>query len=206
MAGRQETCFLEGEGNQWFKRNGEPPKNYADPVLIRIQEAGIDPDFAIEVGCGTGWRVNRLKQIYHDCMCCGTDPSIEAIEHGRRKYPDITLNYGTAQELPTPAFFDLIIFGFCLYLCDRSDLFDIVSRADRALVDGGHIVIHDFLPDYPQKRKYKHLEGVWSYKMNYSDLWLGHPAYHLISQHPTREGEGVVIIQKQEAHAWPEVS
>ena len=209
MAIRQEISFLKGEANEWFKRNGEPPSNYTDPVIFRIQEAGIDPDLTLEIGCGTGWRLERLREIYKHCHCYGIDPSAEAIQFGTAKYPDITLDHGTAADigdnygsLTRP--FDLIIFGFCLYLIDRSDLFDAVAASDRLLKDGGHLIIHDFLPDHPQKKKYRHLEGVFSYKMDYSKLWLGSPAYNLKTQTPTRDGEGITILYKNERDAWPE--
>ena len=43
-------------------------------------------------------------------------------------------------------FFDMIILGFCLYLCDRNKLFKIASEVDRVLKENSYLVIIDFYP------------------------------------------------------------
>jgi len=79
--------------------------------------------------------------------------------------------------------FDLVIFGFCLYLCDRKDLFKIAYEVDRVLADGGELAILDFSPAFPYRNPYSHQPGIFSYKMAYADLFTWNPAYFPIYQH-----------------------
>ena len=75
----------------------------------------------------------------------------------------------------------IFIYGFCLYLCDRRDLFRIVAEGDRVLMDGGHLVIYDFLVNEPHRRHYHHDTRVLSYKMDYTELFRANPVYRAIS-------------------------
>lgn len=58
-------------------------------------------------------------------------------------------------------------------------------------------MITDFDPDHPHRRPFKHQVGLWSYKMQYPQLWLASPAYVLAEKVAfSHEGE--------EFHADPE--
>jgi hypothetical protein len=108
----------------------------------------------------------------------------------------------------------MIIFGFCLYLCDRKDLFKIALEADRCLSDNGFMVILDFYPPFPYKNSYSHKEGIFSYKMDYSKLFSWNPVYNeiynLIFSHSgfseriiPDEKIAVTILNKSEGFAYP---
>ena len=204
MAERQEVVFLSGEGDAWFDRNSDAG-NTVDPVTDAIVSCGIIPTEVLEVGCGTGWRLNVLKNMY-PCLVYGIDPSAKAVAFARQEY-DLNIKHGTSGEICgyRRDQFDMVIFGFCLYLVDRDFLFRIIHDTDDVLRDGGHIVIHDFLPDAPHKKAYHHKNGVFSYKMDYAKLWLGNPAYQRVYNSIIPEdGYGVSIIKKDNAAAWPE--
>ena len=81
--------------------------------------------------------------------------------------------------------FDIVIFGFCLYLCDRKHLFRIACEADRVLKSNGYLCIIDFYSDVPYKNAYKHFSGVYSYKMDYSLMFKWNPAYSLVATIPS---------------------
>ena len=80
--------------------------------------------------------------------------------------------------------FDLIIFGFCLYLCDTTDLFKIAYEAHRTLKNRSWLMIIDFWSPELKKIPYKHKEGVFSSKFDFSKMFSWHPSYikydHLI--------------------------
>ena len=68
--------------------------------------------------------------------CYGIEPSFKAVETACTS--GVNAVQGTADRLPyRDGLFDVVVFGFCLYLCDREDLFRIASEADRVLNDQG---------------------------------------------------------------------
>lgn len=176
----QKNIFLSGEGNMWYQRNKSAytTKRYKeDLILTALEQMSIQPSRVLEIGCANGW---RLAELYnrHGSEAYGIDPSDEAILNGITEYPYINLSIGTADDLPKIEPVDLIIFGFCLYLCDPKDLFKIAMESDRLLSNHGHIAIFDFHPPTGHYRnKYSHKEGVYSYKMDYSTIFSWHPAY-----------------------------
>jgi ubiquinone/menaquinone biosynthesis C-methylase UbiE len=83
----------------------------------------------------------------------------------------LSVQQGTADVLPfDDNSYNIVIFGFCLYLCDREDLFRIASTADRVLRDSGWLFILDFFSPLPCAKTYHHRPGVLSYKMDYRTL------------------------------------
>jgi len=210
----QKEIFSTGEGNRYYERNKNkltsPDK---DPIIQSIAQLELSPKKVLEIGCSNGWRLHSLRQIYKS-DCWGIDPSAEAIKQGRAEFREINLERGTADALPYEnQIFDMIIYGFCLYLCDRSDLFKIAYEADRVLMELGNIVIYDFFSPLPYKNRYAHYEGLYSYKMNYANLFLWNPAYILKYQKifphpPLKNGTvddlvSVMIIEKHTAGAFP---
>jgi len=73
--------------------------------------------------------------------------------------------------------FDVVIFWFCLYLCDRKDLFIIAQEADRVLRKSSWLVINDFFSITPVRPDYHHKKGAYSFKMDYRKLFDWHRAY-----------------------------
>lgn len=203
--GKQSDAFIASEGQFWSTRNNYQlsklnPED--DPIARMIEDADLKPERIFEIGCGNGWRLEHLKKKY-GCLTNGIDPYLAP---GSRA----GIERGIASDLRfyEDGEFDLVIYGFCLYLCDREDLFRIVMEGDRVLEDGGHIIIHDFMPLRPHSRPYKHQPGLMSYKMNYANLWLGNPAYtstRVLAKVATSddEAEMTVMLKKDMKGAWP---
>jgi ubiquinone/menaquinone biosynthesis C-methylase UbiE len=179
----QKEIFQTSEADQWFIRNNqtyENAKNENDIIIQSLKEIAIAPKRVLEIGCSNGVRLNSFNQIFGS-ECFGIDPSAKAIENGTKQFPNISLQVGTADLLMfDDNSFDMIIFGFCLYLCDRKDLFKIAFEADRCLSNNGFMVIMDFYPPFPYKNAYTHQEGIYSYKMDYGKLFNWNPAYNEI--------------------------
>ena len=195
---KQAEAFLMGEGDKWYDRNRDAKLNYAIVDTL----CGLDPkpNSILEVGCGNARYLGELHR-YLGGRCVGIDASNQAILEGRKNYPSLNLKHNTAlpgirREWAIPAAYDLIIFGFCLYVMDRDDLFLTVAYTDCILKPGGFLAIHDFDPDRPIVVPYKHKKGVCSYKMDYPALWLANPAYTLVTKAKTAEGEALTIIRK----------
>lgn len=213
----QKEIFKSTEGDGWFNRNVKIDKktqNSDDLILQILQLIEIKPKTILEIGCSNGSRLNNLN-VKFDSKCYGIDPSNQAIQDGKIKFPNITLQVSSADELPfEQTSFDMIIFGFCLYLCDRNDLFKIAYEADRCLCNNGYLVIYDFYPPFPYKNNYSHYKGIYSYKMNYAKMFSWNPVYKEIfntifshSGYSQREipdeKVAITILNKNEQHAYP---
>ncbi|MCB0390350.1 MAG: class I SAM-dependent methyltransferase [Bdellovibrionales bacterium] len=176
----QKEIFLSNEGNSWFQRNHlHHDENHLtkDPVVNAFKSLHRIPNKVLEIGCSDGYRLNYLYKNFN-INAFGIDPSHDGIEAGKKKFPNLNLSVGTADKLKFENdSFDLIILGFCLYLCDREDLFKIAMEADRCLQNQGLLLIYDFMPPFPYKNKYAHSEGVYCYKMDYTKMFSWNPAY-----------------------------
>jgi ubiquinone/menaquinone biosynthesis C-methylase UbiE len=176
----QKSEFLRGEGDAWFERNRGAFDPRRDPVIAGLSELGRSPRRVLEIGCADGVRLSLLRETFKS-ECCGIDPSIDAIRSAKSRDKDLDVSVGTADKLAfADSYFDLVIFGFCLYLCDVSDHFAIAREADRVLADGGVLVIYDFSSPITFKNKYSHKPGISSYKMDWAKMFTWHPSYRLI--------------------------
>lgn len=202
--GQQEAVFLESEGDAWHNRNKDKPfSSLRNELIIRTV---YNASSVIEVGCGDGRYLANLRSMYGgDCdKFMGIDPSAEAVHAASMAYPDIKFNVGTASSPTDATRCDLLIYGFCLYVCDPESLQNVAAIGDSILGDGGHLIIHDFDPEYPHKVPYHHVPGLFSYKMDYSKLWLANPAYSLVSKTVIGDGTAVWVLKKDVAAGWPE--
>jgi ubiquinone/menaquinone biosynthesis C-methylase UbiE len=196
---KQSKIFTDGEAEEWFARNQDKLPNKDDPVIDSIVSARIKPRVVLEVGCSNGWRVKMMQKQF-GCAAYGIDPLF--------KNTLWNCIAGTADDLAmfTDNKFDVLIYGWCLYLCDREDLFKIVSEGDRVLQEDGYLIIYDFHVAKPYRNKYKHKSGLYSFKMDYSQLWLANPNYHLISRLLFDTGDNrtsISILRKSIRTGWP---
>jgi ubiquinone/menaquinone biosynthesis C-methylase UbiE len=214
----QRKIFLANEGDAWFKRNKEIGLNEPDHIDECIINQLSECNSVLEIGCADGRRLSRLRQKFGpNIELAGIDPSEAAITFGKASFPSLDLRIGTADSLPADKKYDTVILGFCLYLCDRELLSKIVSEVDRVLNDQGSIVIVDFDPPHPRRRKYRHHEGVWSFKMDYSKMFTALPHFvlsykksmsHLDSNWSSTEGERIAVwmLRKNIAGGYSEES
>lgn len=209
----QKDVFLDSEGDAWFERNSRAATARefpaGDPLLaemIHLVEPAATADARVlEIGCGEGARLQWLA-AQRGCECSGIDPSARAVEAAVKR--GVHAQRGTAEQLPfEDSAFDIVAFGFCLYLCDREDLFRIASEADRVLRSPGWLLIYDFFSEEPKRREYHHRSGLFSHKMDYRRLFSWHPAYtnssHKVLHHVTGtytddrdEWVGVSVLRK----------
>jgi ubiquinone/menaquinone biosynthesis C-methylase UbiE len=202
---KQKDIFLQGEGDAWCSRNAtwfdrlKLPDD--DPVILEVlglreHLASVAPVRVLEVGCGPATRLAWLKDQL-GLECHGVDPSTEAVELCARA--GVNAQVGTADRLPyDEQYFDVVIFGFCLYLCDREDLFRIAAEADRVLKTPGWLLITDFYSPTSYAREYHHKAGVLSYKMDYRTLFTWSANYTVYSHRVTRHDVGGYTDDPQE--------
>lgn len=184
----QRDIFLAGEADAYFRRNEAgyaAARAQEDSVPLSVVKRYATPQSRVlEIGCANGINLERLRSGV-GCSGAGIDPSASAIEKGLRDFPGLDLRRGTAEALPfEDGAFDLVWFGFCLYVTDRPLLPRVVAEADRVLKDGGYLVIVDFDPAQPVRRGYSHAQGVTTYKTDHSKMFLGFPQYALAEKQP----------------------
>ena len=184
----QKEIFLDGEADAWFERNHDLLKariyDLSDPVInavsyITQQSRYTEEIKVLEIGCGEATRLVWLAE-HLGIDAYGIDPSSKAVELAKRS--GVKVKQGTADTLPFGSdSFDIVIFGFCLYLCDREDLFKIAQEADRVLKKKSWLIINDFFSPTPTSSNYYHKAGVYSFKMDYRKLFDWHPAYTCVT-------------------------
>lgn len=204
--GKQSKAFLNKEGDGWYARNYLKLEGVKEePIGALLRAHKIDPGghALIEYGCANGWRLHNICSKF-DALGFGVDPSSTAIKNGETRYPELKLKYGTATDFVHSGFC-VVIYGFCLYLADREDLFEIASVGHKSLIEGGFIVIHDFDPEYPHKIRYHHAEDemLFSYKQDYSKLWLAHPGYKLVEKKSLGDGTALWLLHKNTIEGYP---
>uniref|UniRef100_UPI004037461C class I SAM-dependent methyltransferase n=1 Tax=Polaromonas sp. TaxID=1869339 RepID=UPI004037461C len=135
----------------------------------------------LEIGSSNGAKLRQICRTL-DCAGSGIDPSQLAVDDGNAK-GDLDLRVGTSAVLPFEAnSFDVVYFGFCMYLLDRVDLLPSVAEANRVLKSGGFLVVTDFDPAHQHKRAYHHTDGVFTHKQDYSACFNSTGMYHLVAK------------------------
>jgi ubiquinone/menaquinone biosynthesis C-methylase UbiE len=187
----QTEVFLEGEGDAWFNRNAakstpEGNRYSTNLMLEALLPFRLNISNIMEIGCGNGSELQKLCAKL-DAKGLGIDPSQSAVETGNARAQsmgvDFSLACGSADSLPAEENSqDVVIFGFCLCWVDRRSLLQSLGEADRVLRAGGTLMIVDFDPDFPQKREYAHQSGVFTYKQDYSKVFLATEKYCLVSK------------------------
>jgi SAM-dependent methyltransferase len=178
---KQVENFVEFEADNYYSRNRS--LNYHADVVDRIYELWtLGLDSVLEVGCSDGKRLSLIKKANPSAYVAGIDPSSKAIKNGKKRFPELELKVGTALSIPFDVKFEAVILGFFLYVCDREDLLAVVNQIDNSLQDQGTLIIFDFFSSSFRKRNYHHVDGMWSYKMDYSKLFTAFPQYELVSK------------------------
>lgn len=198
--------FTGTDGDAWYHRNKDKMGQGKDFVMSTIDFAAIElaGKQVLEVGCSDGWRLEQLQE--RGAVTYGMEPSFAARMAGNSAiYAGFIQQPGGFRSMVPDM--DVVIIGFCLYLVDPDSLFQAVTNVDDILKDGGHLVIHDFLPESPCSRVYEHNPSLMSRKMNHAKLWLAHPAYRLLHAHVEELDDGAIahvsILQKNMSGAFP---
>ncbi len=185
---------MSAEGDAWFTRNESAlaAKDWScDPVCRRLESLprSNEPFRLLEIGCGDGSRIHYLAGR-EGFKVCGIEPSEKAVAKARGRGLQVTR--ATADALPfADSSVDIVVFGFCLYLCDDRDLFRIAYEADRVLASVGWILILDFEARAPTYKAYHHRDGILTRKMHCVPMFSWHPAYTLASYEKFHHGNGL---------------
>jgi SAM-dependent methyltransferase len=174
----QDRLFSESEGDNWFRRNQaalNDPERMDWPLLV-LDRLGAASGIGsiLELGCSDGWRLGRLRAKWGaERRYVGVDASAEAVREGMRRSPGLDLRHGLLSEVPLREEFDLVIVNYVFHWVDRGSLARSVAETDRMVRDGGLLLLGDFSPDHPQRRRYHHRpdQEVYTYKQDYAAVF-----------------------------------
>lgn len=196
---------LEKEADAWFYRN---KRSLQEKERVsegtKLTEAFLKKELfqgegkkILEIGSSYGYNLYYLSKKF-GAVCYGIDASRAAIEYGRELFEGVDLCQGISNDLPyEDEKFEIVIMGFCLYMTRRKDLMRTISEADRVLKEDGYLILVDFDTAIPYKRDNIHNSEIWTYKMQYINLFLANPQYYLVEKQIFSEKE-VSFERKQQ--------
>ena len=152
------------------------------PVIKLINKVKIKPKKVLEIGCSTGFVLKRIKDLLK-AKCDGIDLSSKAIKEGKMLFKDINLYQGLFENSKLrKKKYDLIVFGFFLFLVKIEDILKIFYWANRSLNKNKFIIIYDFYNSKFVKKNYKHHNKIKVYRYDYKKIFLSLPNYKLVKK------------------------
>jgi ubiquinone/menaquinone biosynthesis C-methylase UbiE len=149
-----QRIYLPAAGHRWLLPLYDPLTKLmgVDKAHRRlIEQANIhSTNRVLEIGCGTGNLVMRVKQIYPRATVVGLDPDSMVLARARQKAEgsglDIEFSRGFADALSYPdGSFDRVISAFMFHhLLKLEDKLKALSEARRVLAPGGSLHLVDF--------------------------------------------------------------
>ena len=119
-----------------------------------VSQANIERgQCVLDIGCGTGTLIVRLKQQYPAVQVVGLDPDAKALRRARKKAGragvSVQLDHGFADELPyRERSFDRVFSSFMFHHLDEHEREKTSREVLRVLRPGGSFHLLDFVVDY----------------------------------------------------------
>jgi len=177
MLSKSEVIF-ENESFKYFKRgysmseylNVPPFNDFTDIIDTIIRPVRFK---VLEVGCGSGKNLRYLYKNYNS-ECYGIEPNKDLVNKLNRDHQkngfNIQFSSGFSNNLVfADNFFDLVICWSVLHWVDRNQFLQTLGEIFR--VTNKYILLTDFCPYYPYKTLYKHKDGIYTYKIDYADIF-----------------------------------
>lgn len=183
-ANEQERVFLEKEADEWFSRN-YPHAPVAAPtdhaVLQALGAMELPPRGTLfDVGGGPGDLAAGFRRDHPGWSGRVLEASQRAIAAGRAAFPDLEFIHGSisrpADFVANPA--DVVVVSAVFHWVDRSVLAQAVANVDRALREGGVLVVRDFDSPTLRANPYHHHPGLFTYKQDYAKIFTALGTYH----------------------------
>lgn len=171
--------FKNYEADRWYERNKESLKPKDDLVIWLLENYGVlkAESSVLEVGASNGWRLARIYEKYQ-CRVVAVEPSKKAVEEGKRAFPFIEFYNLTVEEASFEEDFDVVIVNSVLHWIDRKNLFQAIANINRALKEGGYLLIGDFqLPAFIKNPYHHTQEELYTYKQAYKELFISSGLY-----------------------------
>jgi len=149
--------FLPAAGHDVFLPLYDPVVSFMGFDRTRrelISGANIEPDHHIlDIGCGTGTLVVKLKRQYASAQVVGLDPDPKALRRARikaaRAAVSVQLDQGFADQLPyKKESFDRIFSSFMFHHLNEQERENMLREVLRVLKPAGLFYLVDFVVDH----------------------------------------------------------
>jgi len=186
MTNFQEKKFIDSEADAWFERNQHIILEPATPdhrvikalVKLSLPETGV----LIDLGGGSGKVASGILKIRPEWKALVIEPSDKACQAGRKVFPNVEFSEGSitqVTDMPNLVV-DLIIVSGVLSWIDRTLLSQAIANIDKLLKDKGTLIISDFDPAFPRANPYRHSEGLFTFKQDYSLPFMALNTYSIV--------------------------
>jgi ubiquinone/menaquinone biosynthesis C-methylase UbiE len=191
--------FWRTDGFAWYERNrGKFLDEKTDPIMRAIRRMKYPPKKVLEFGCSDGYRLQWIHDLYA-AKVTGCEISSDVVQKGKGLHPDVELWACSVSEFErNTGSFDLIIFGFCLYLVDVDVLFRVATNTDLMLKNKGSIIVWDYMPEKDHLfRRYLHNYRVNEHHQDFRKMFTWHPYYKQVYFDDTAPEGPVFTLQKE---------
>lgn len=131
-----------------YEKTAVLQKGIADEMISRLDVIKFRPDTIVDMGCGTGYALRRLKKCYPKATVIGLDiaPAMLITARGRpRWFRPLPLIAGDVENCPLKNWsVDMI---FCSATLQWCDLDAVLAEFSRVLKPGGLLMFSTFGPD-----------------------------------------------------------
>jgi ubiquinone/menaquinone biosynthesis C-methylase UbiE len=111
-------------------------------AVLGLAEVEPDPECILDVGCGTGRLLRKIRERFPDARLIGVDPARGMVEKARQLMPYATFFNGPAESLPLPdASVDLVFSTVSFH--HWSDQARGIREIKRVLRPGGQFFLAD---------------------------------------------------------------
>ncbi len=174
MKKNQENIFIEGQSDAWFDRNfknGIKAASDEHKIIQLIKSLNLPSSGnLIDLGGAAGSLAAGIIKNYPSWKATVLEPSQKAVNAGSKIFPWIDFIRGSVakkNDMPNKVF-DLAIISGVFCWIDRSLLSQAIANIDSLIKPNGHIIISDFYTPFPRANDYHHLDGIFTYKQDYS--------------------------------------
>ncbi len=152
--GKSHRTYLPAAGRDWLLPLYDPFVRVLGGDSTRTEllaQATIRPnDRILDIGCGTGTLVIRIKRRHPDVEVVGLDPDPKALARGRRKAAraavSVQFDQGFSDELPYPAAsFDRVFSSFMFHHLRPDERGRTLREVHRVLKPDGALHLLDFV-------------------------------------------------------------
>jgi ubiquinone/menaquinone biosynthesis C-methylase UbiE len=165
-----------------------------------ISCANIDPDHRVlDIGCGTGTLLVKLKRRYGAAQVVGLDPDPKALRRAHikaaRAAVSVQFDQGFANELPYKReSFDRVFSSFMFHHLDKPEREKMLKEVLRVLKPGGSLHFVDFIIDDASPGLFDRLFRAHAEMKDNSDERIRDLMSHAGFRNPVKVKEGNMLF------------